>query len=140
VEKSRQENLLLVRLSDGEDLEEVLTKALKEEKIHSGVVIGGVGMVRNASLSFYKGKGEYETVPIDGPAELCALSGNVSTMDGEIVIHLHAVVGRRGGAAMAGHLSSGKVNMTSEIAIMATPQKLVRVADGETGLRLLKFK
>ena len=97
-------------------------------------------MVRNAALSFYKGKGEYETVPIDQPAELCALSGNISTMGGEIVTHLHAVVGRQGGAAMAGHLSRGQVNMTSEIAILVSPQKLVRATDPDTGLRLLKFK
>jgi predicted DNA-binding protein with PD1-like motif len=140
VEKSRRDDMLLVRLSDGDDLEGGLEAALKEENVTSGVVVGGVGMVRNAALSFYVGKGEYETVPVDTPAELCALSGNVSTLDGEVVIHLHAVVGRPGGAALAGHLSKGVVNMTAEIAILITPQKLVRVSDPETGLRLLKFK
>jgi predicted DNA-binding protein with PD1-like motif len=140
VEKSREENLLLVRLSDGDDLEDALKKALAEEKIDSGVVIGGVGMVRDAALSFYVGKGEYETIPIHQAAELCALSGNVSTMGGETVIHLHATVATRGGTAVAGHFSGGKVNMTAEIAIMATPQKLKRESDPKTGLRLLRFE
>ena len=140
MEKSRKESLLLLRLADGEELEESLKRALKEENIHSGVMIGGVGMVRDAALSFYKGKGQYETVPVDRPAELCSLSGNVSTMDGEIVTHLHATVGKQGGGAVAGHLSRGTVNMTAEIAILVTPQKLVRVSDPETGLRLLKFE
>ncbi len=140
MEKSRAENLLLIRLSDGEDLEGSLKQALKEEKIHSGVVIGGVGMVRDAALSFYVGKGEYETVPIQQPAELCALSGNVSTMGGELVLHLHATVAKQGGAAVAGHFSGGKVNMTAEIAIMVTPQNLTRESDPETGLRLLRFE
>jgi predicted DNA-binding protein with PD1-like motif len=140
VEKSLKDDLLLVRLSDGDDLEGSLKKVLKEKKIASGIVIGGVGMVRNAGLSFYVGEGQYETVPIEGPAELCALSGNVSTMDGEIVIHLHATVGKEGGAALAGHLSGGQVNMTAEIAVLATPQKLVRYSDPDTGLRLLRFE
>ena len=140
MEKSRKENLLLVRLSDGEDLEGSLKQVLEEEKIHSGVVIGGVGMVRDAALSFYAGRGAYETVPVQQPAELCALSGNISTMDGELVTHLHATVARQGGAAIAGHFSGGKVNMTAEIAIMVTPQKLTREADPETGLRLLRFE
>ena len=140
MEKSRKENLLLVRLSDGDDLEGSLRKALSEENVDSGVVIGGVGMVRDAALSFYVGKGQYETVPIHEPAELCALSGNISTMGGEIVIHLHATVARQGGTAFAGHFSGGKVNMTAEIAIMATPQKLIRESDPETGLRLLRFE
>jgi len=140
VEKSRKENLLLIRLSDGENLEGSLKKALKEEKIHSGVILGGVGMVRNAALSFYVGKGEYETVPVQEPAELCALSGNISTMGGELVIHLHATVAKQGGAAVAGHVSGGEINMTAEIAIMVTPQKLTRESDPETGLRLLRFE
>ena len=140
MEKSRRENLLLVRLSDGEDLEQNLKQALREEKVDSGIVIGGVGMVRDAALSFYIGKGEYETVPIHQPAELCALSGNVATMSGEMVVHLHATVATKGGAALAGHFSGGKVNMTAEIAIMATPQKLRRETDPGTGLRLLRFE
>jgi predicted DNA-binding protein with PD1-like motif len=140
VEKSREGNLLLIRLSDGEDFEGALKKALREEKIHSGVVIGGVGMVRDAALSFYVGKGRYETVPVHEPAELCALSGNISTMGGDLVIHLHATVGGQGGSAVAGHFSGGKVNMTAEIAIMVTPQRLTREEDPETGLRLLRFE
>ena len=139
MEVSLKDGVLLVRLSDGDDLEAGLAAALKQNNLTSGVVVGGVGMLRNAALSFYVGKGEYETVPVEGEAELCALSGNVSTMDGEMVIHLHAVLGMQGGAALAGHLSKGQVNMTAEIAIMITPQRMVRVVDSKTGLRLLKF-
>lgn len=140
MEKSKKEGVLLLRLSDGDDLEESLKKALAEENVASGVIIGGVGMIRDAALSFYMGKGQYETVPVASAAELCALSGNVSTMAGETVIHLHAVVGIPGGTALAGHLSRGRVNMTAEIAIMVTPQKLVRETDPKTGLRLLHFE
>jgi predicted DNA-binding protein with PD1-like motif len=61
-------------------------------------------------------------------------------MDGEIVTHLHAVVARQGGAAVAGHFSRGTVNMTAEIAVLVTSQKLVRVLDSETGLRRLTFE
>jgi hypothetical protein len=140
VERSRRDNLLVMRFFDGEDLLETMKRALEEEKIHSGIVVGGVGMIRSAALSFYKGRGEYETVPVDEPVELCALNGNISTMDGEIVIHMHTTVGRHGGAALAGHFTSGKVNMTAEIAVMGTPQKLVRKSDPDTGLRLLAFE
>jgi predicted DNA-binding protein with PD1-like motif len=134
------DNLLIVRLSDGDNLLEGLEEALRKEKIDSGIVLGGVGMVRNAALSFYVGKGEYETVPVHEPVELCALSGNVSSLGGDLVIHLHAVVARKGGTTVAGHFSGGKVNMTVEIAIMVTPQKLTRETDPGTGLRLLRFE
>ena len=140
MEKSRKGDILIIRLSDGEDVFENMTKALKEEGIHSGVIIGGVGMVKDAALSFYKGRGEYEIVPLSEEAELCALNGNISTIGDELVIHMHAAVGRRGGSAMAGHLSSGRVNMTAEIAVMAVEQTLKRQLDPETGLRTLVFE
>jgi predicted DNA-binding protein with PD1-like motif len=58
VEKSRKGDLLIVRFADGEDLVRDLEKLLKEEKIHSGLILGGLGMVKNAGLSFYVGRGE----------------------------------------------------------------------------------
>jgi predicted DNA-binding protein with PD1-like motif len=139
VKKSKEGDLLVVRLADGEDLEKSLKQALEEEKVASGIVVSGLGMIRNAGLSFYVGKGRYETVPVQDPVELCGLSGNVSRADGETVLHLHAVVARRGGAAMAGHLSGAEVNVTAEIAVLATPQKLMRTVDPETGLKILGF-
>jgi predicted DNA-binding protein with PD1-like motif len=140
VEKSRKGDLLVIRFSDGDDLLKELEAVLREEGISSGIVIGGVGMVKNAGLSFYRGRGQYETVPIDGEAELCSLNGNISTLDDQIVVHLHAVVGLKGGNALGGHVSSAKVNMTAEIAVLATQQKLKRVLDPETGLRKLFFE
>jgi predicted DNA-binding protein with PD1-like motif len=94
-------------------------------------------MVKNAALSFYKGRGEYETTPLAEEAELCSLSGNISTLEGDLVIHAHAVVGKRGGGALAGHLSGAEVHMTAEVAILATPQKLTRRLDSRTGLKTL---
>lgn len=140
MEKSRKGDLLVLRFSDGDDLLEELEAALRQEGISSGIVLGGVGMVKNAGLSFYRGRGKYETVPVDGEAELCSLNGNISTLDDQIVIHLHAVVGLKGGNALGGHVSSAKVNMTAEIAVLATQQKLKRVIDPETGLRKLFFE
>jgi predicted DNA-binding protein with PD1-like motif len=140
VEKSRKGDILIIRLSDGEDVFEGMSKALKDEGIHSGVIIGGVGMVKDTALSFYRGRGEYEIVPLSEEAELCGLNGNVSTIGDELVIHMHAAVGRRGGSAMAGHLSSGRVNLTAEIAVMVVAQKLTRQLDPATGLRTLAFE
>ena len=140
MEKSRKGELLIVRFSDGDDLLKGLEKALTEEGITAGIIIGGVGMVKQAGLSFYKGRGQYDTIPLDEEAELCSLNGNVSTMDGQLVIHAHAVVGKLGGCAVAGHFSGAKVNMTAEIAVLATAQKMVRRVDPDTGLRLLYFE
>ncbi len=140
MEKSRKGDLLTIRLRDGEDLLGGLGEALKEEGIDSGVIIGGVGMIRGAALSFYAGKGEYETRPVVDPVELCSMNGNISTSDGELVLHIHVTVAKRGGAALGGHFSGGTVNMTAEIAVLAAPQKLVRRVDPDTGFKTLRFE
>jgi predicted DNA-binding protein with PD1-like motif len=137
VDKSRKGGLLVIRLKDGEDLVGRIGEALKEEGISSGIILGGVGMVKNAALSFYKGRGEYETVPLAEEAELCSLNGNISMLDGELVIHAHAVLGQRGGGALAGHLSGAQVHMTGEVAILEAPQQLTRELDSRTGLKTL---
>lgn len=140
MEKSRKGDLLVIRFADGENLIKGLEAVLTEEKITSGLIVGGVGMIKNAGLSFYVGRGEYETVPVTGAAELCSLSGNISGYEGELVIHMHAVVGTKGGAAMAGHLSSAEVSMTAEVAVLAIQQMLTRKLDPATGLRTLTFE
>lgn len=140
MERSRKGDLLMVRLRDGEDLLEGLSAALKEEKVDSGVILGGVGMVRGAALSFYVGNGEYETRPVEEAVELCSINGNISTSEGELVLHIHAMIAEHGGAAMGGHLSGGTVNMTAEIAVLVAGQKLVRKPDPDTGLNVLKFE
>ena len=104
MEKSRKGDLLTVRLRDGEDLLEGLGEALRQEGIDSGVIIGGVGMVRGAAISFYAGKGEYETRPVVDAVELCSMNGNVSISDGELMLHIHVTLGQKGGAGGMGEV------------------------------------
>lgn len=140
MDRTRQGDLLLVRFSDGEDLLEGMKKALKEEGIDSGIVLGGVGMLKSPGLAFYKGGGRYDAIPLDEEVEICALNGNVARADGEIFVHLHATVGRSSGEAFAGHFTGGKVHMTAEVAVMVLHKKMTRVFDGKTGLRTLRFE
>jgi len=136
----RDGDVLFMRFLDGDDLLEGMKQALKDQGIRSGVVLGGVGMLKSPQLSFYKGSGVYEAIPLDEEVELTALNGNVATIDREIFVHLHATVGRRGGEAMAGHFSGGKVHMTAEIAVKALNKAMTRGFDNRTGLKTLRFE
>jgi hypothetical protein len=140
VDVSIEGNVLLLRLADGDDLVEAIKQAIRKAGVDSAVIIGGVGMIKGAALSFYVGSGEYDTVPLDGEAEICSLSGNVSKMDGQHIVHCHAVLGVKGGSAVGGHLSGGRIYMTGEIAMLATPQRLRRRLDPNSGLKLLGFE
>jgi len=136
----RSGNLVLIRLGHGDDLLECLRAALESEGVTSGILLGGVGMLSGARLGYYAGDGKYETFEVGEEVELCALSGNISTFEGDPVIHMHVTAGRKDGSAVAGHLISANVHMTNEIAVMVSGTRMVREVDGDTGLKLLRFE
>lgn len=136
----RSGNLLLIRLVHGDDLLDGLKSALEVEGVTSGVLLGGVGMLSGAELGYYTGDGKYDTFEVGEEVELCAVNGNISTFEGDYVIHMHVTAGRKDGSAVAGHLVSAKVHMTNELAIMVSSTRMVRKVDEDTGLKLLWFE
>jgi predicted DNA-binding protein with PD1-like motif len=136
----RSGNLFLIRLVDGDDLLEGLKSALERGGVGSGVLLGGVGMLRDAVLGYYAGGGRYETFDVGEEVELCAVNGNISTFEGNCVIHMHITAGRKDGSAVAGHLVSAKVHMTNELAVMVSGAGMTRKVDEDTGLKLLWFE
>lgn len=136
----RDGDVLFMRFLNGDDLIEGMKQALKDQGVRSGVVLGGVGMLKSPQLAFYKGDGVYQPIPMDEDVELTALNGNVATIDGETFIHLHATVAGSSGEAMAGHFSGGKVHMTAEVAVRVLTKSMIRVLDARTGLKMLRFE
>jgi predicted DNA-binding protein with PD1-like motif len=136
----RDGDLVVVRLADGEDFFEGLKQALKAEGVHAGVILGAVGMLKEPVIGFYRGGGRYESLPIKGEVEICALAGNVAVVEGDIFLHLHVTMGTSTGQALAGHMMGGKVHMTSEIAVHILHKPMSRKPDDKTGLKTLRFE
>jgi predicted DNA-binding protein with PD1-like motif len=103
---------IVVRMVDGENLLERLLAV----KVDSAVVIGGIGMVRDATLAYWNGT-EYEEHAVPEPAELLSLQGNIGSLNGEPVAHCHATVARRDGTVTGGHLMAATVANTAEIVL-----------------------
>lgn len=129
----------MARLHQDEDLFESLKKVCSECGLRTGVVVSGIGMLKQAELSFYVKHGKYATVLFPEPLELVSLTGNILEQDGDYVFHLHAVLAKETKEAMAGHLSRGKVNVTNEITILKTDITAHRELDEATGLMALTF-
>ena len=67
------------------------------------------------------------------------LAGDIAIgPEGKPSIHAHAVLGRRDGAAVAGHLQEGYVRPTLEVIVTESPKHLCKSKDVETGLALIK--
>ena len=58
--------------------------------------------------------------------------------DGKPSVHAHAVLGRRDGTALAGHLQEAHVRPTLEIIVTESAAHLCKAEDTESGLALIR--
>ncbi len=139
MEYAQKDNLIFVRLYQGEDLFEQLTAVCTACDVRTGIVISGIGMLKQSELKFYKRQGEYSEVLFPEPLELVSLTGNIVFQEGEHQFHLHAVLAKPDKSAVAGHLGKAKVNVTNEIVIMKSDIDARRELDPATGLMALRL-
>ncbi len=136
------DELVIVRADMGEDLLEVLRRAIQQENILEGAIISGVGSLNRYSSYLVSSRGT--TYPVttyrvsrEGPLELAAIQGTIA--QGEP--HIHLVVADKD-SAYAGHLVEGcKVYTLAEIVIAKfRGAHLVRDPNPGKGPRLLRVK
>jgi predicted DNA-binding protein with PD1-like motif len=123
---------IVVRMLDGENLVEGLLSI----DVDGAVILGGIGMVREARLGYWNGS-EYEEQTVADPAELLAMQGNIARRDGKRALHCHITVARRDGSVTGGHLIAGTVENTAEI-VLGLPEgiRLERRIDANGLVRL----
>jgi predicted DNA-binding protein with PD1-like motif len=84
-------------------------------------------------------KKDYEKIPIDEQVEVLSLSGDIALDGARPKVHAHAVLGKRDGSAVGGHLLTATVRPPLEIVLTELPDPLCRRSDPETGLALIKL-
>ena len=127
----------VVRLYRDEEVIEVLTEFARREEIRAGSV-SGIGAVRNVMLGYFDpATRKYEKEEFADSHEVTNLTGNIASLDGEPVLHLHATVADRYHNSRAGHLFSARVSVTVEVILTRFSGALERKWDGEIDLNLL---
>lgn len=120
-----------------------ITEALKAFCREHGVAAGevsGIGAVNEAVMRFFDpATKRYADRHFDEQMEIANLTGNISQMNGEPYLHLHAVFGRRDYTALAGHLLTARIKGACELFVTPVPVALGRRADEDTGLNLYDF-
>lgn len=97
----------------------------------------GIGAFRSATLAYYDWeKKEYCRIPVDEQVEVLVLAGDLAWEGDKPVVHLHAVLGRRDGSTIGGHLLTAVVRPTLEL-MMTEAGALVRHFDPESGIALI---
>ena len=128
----KEGNLIVFRFEDGKDVIESLKRVAKEHQIQSGIILSGIGMLRDFEISFYsREKMGYVTHRFNEPVELLSFSGNISIQNSETFFHLHVALAKEDKSAIGGHLKKATVHNTLEGAIVKF-SKIKLTRDSET--------
>lgn len=129
----------VVVLETGEDVMTCLQKFAAAEKV-SAAQMTAIGALANVTLMYFDwDKKDYQRIPVSEQVEVASLIGDIAEgPDGKPSIHVHLVVGRRDGTAMAGHLAEARVRPTLELIVTESPAHLRKVKDKESGLPLIR--
>ena len=129
-----------VVLATGEEVMASLGHFARRERI-AAAQITAVGALREAVLCYFDWeKKGYSQIPVREQVEVASFLGDIAEApSGEPALHVHIVLGRRDGSALAGHLGEAHVRPTLEVLITETPAHLRRVKDPESGLALIKL-
>lgn len=101
--------------------------------------ITAIGALSDVVLTYFDWqKKDYREIPVEEQVEVASLIGDVAIdPEGKPTLHIHLVVGKRDGSAMAGHLGEAHVRPTLEVIINESPSYLQKVKDSATGLALI---
>ncbi|MEV4759259.1 PPC domain-containing DNA-binding protein [Micromonospora sp. NPDC049559] len=135
--EDQRRRTLVVACDKGDRVPDVLLDAVREHGIRAAQVTA-VGGLRRAELGYFdRGRHDYLRIPVDEQVEVLSLLGDVAQAGDETQLHLHAVLGRRDGSTVGGHLLGGEVWPTLEVIVTEVGPELAKRVDRETGLALL---
>lgn len=129
-----------VVLAEGDEVVECLQSFANGAGI-SAASLKAIGAFEKAELAYFDWEQkEYQPIPVDEQVEVASLLGDIAIgTDGAPALHLHAVLGRRDGTTLAGHLQRGLVRPTLEIILTESPAHLQKAFDPASGLALISL-
>jgi predicted DNA-binding protein with PD1-like motif len=121
--------------------EEVL-ESLQQFAVSQGILaaqLTAIGAFEDVVLLYFDWiKKDYVRIPVREQVEVASLMGDIAqSPSGSPALHIHLVVGKHDGSAMAGHLGEAHVRPTLEVIVTESPAHLRKVKDAETGLALI---
>lgn len=111
-----EKNHVIIKLDDGEDLFKTLAEVIDKHEIDTGLVLSGIGMLRDFEIGFYNGT-EYLKERFADPMELLSMHGSIASSV-ESRIHIHVGLANNEHKVFGGHLFSAKVCMLNEILLL----------------------
>jgi len=133
-------NKVIVRIDKGEELADSLRTICKKLNIKLGSITG-IGATDKVTVGLMNTKTKkYQSKEFIGDHEITSLLGNITTMNGEVYLHLHITIANIEHKAFGGHLTSAVISATFEGIIEIIDGQVNREYNEEIGLNLFKFK
>ena len=127
----------LLVFAKGEELMAGLDEFAREQEL-AGAWVDIVGGAAGATLGFYDPTArEYRWQEFTEPLEITGLHGNLSWVDGRPAWHVHGTFSRADYSVLGGHVKKCLIGLTGEVLLTTRSDRLTRVYDEETGLKLL---
>jgi uncharacterized protein len=138
INQAGQQRTFVVVLEGGDEVMTSLKRFVEREKVEAAQLTA-IGAFRSAVLGYFDWETkDYQHIPVNEQAEVAALTGDVAfSPDDQPSLHVHCVLGCRGGRAVAGHLLEGHVRPTLEVVLTDSPVHLRKRHDPESGLALI---
>jgi len=130
-----------VVLQTGDEAMASLQEFIRVEKI-TAAQLTGIGAFAEVTLGYFDWeKKGYIGNSVREQVEVASMIGDVAlSPSGEAALHVHVVVGKRDGTALAGHLQKAQVRPTLELILTESPVFLQKAHDPESGLALIRPK
>lgn len=124
-------------LDKGDEAVAAITDAAHRHGLYAAQLTA-VGAFAQAEVGYFdRSRCDYERILVAGQAEVLSLLGDIAEKDGAPAMHAHAVLGRRNGSVVGGHLLSGEVWPTLEVILTEVAPELRKRIDPDTGLALI---
>ncbi len=132
-------NKYIIRMDKSEEVVETLKSFCQQQKITLGWV-KGLGAVNRVKIGLFEtGIKQYHSTIMEGDFEITSLLGNISTMKGEVYLHLHINLSDDQYKTYGGHLNEAVISATGEFLIEAIDGEVDREFSKEIGLNLYKL-
>lgn len=130
---------ILIRCDKGDEIVESIKKVCLDNKVKLAAVTG-IGAVNKVIIGLFDPvEKKYHSAEIDKTAEITGLNGNISTMNGDIYLHVHITLSDSTYNAFGGHLNYARVSCTAEIVIDIIDGEVDRYFNKEIGLNLIEL-
>lgn len=115
MQSSLEDGVVIARLDDGDDLFARIDELGSKHEIESGMVMWGIGMLRDFELGYFNGTA-YEKKTFSDAAELLALHGSYAAK-ADPRLHIHMAAASRDHRVVGGHLFRARVSVVNELCL-----------------------